>query len=104
MNSIMQHTNGEAPKQNLVLAENKSLEHQAKNIASTTSREVGEFELWREPKVGEYTGLGRTRRWQLEKKGAFPRRVKISERAVGWYAREIIEFARSRPRVEASVP
>ena len=96
----MQHDDCATPKRKLSFAESKNLEQEAKNELSRNSIEVGEFELWREPKVGEYTGLGRTRRWQLEKNGAFPIRVKISERAVGWYAREIIAFARSRPRVD----
>jgi prophage regulatory protein len=100
----MQTNTYEAPKAQQGSADGRGEVLENKCALLTESAEAGEFELWREPKVGEYTGLGRTRRWQLEKKGAFPARVQISDRAVGWYAREIIAFARSRPRVNSATP
>ena len=54
--------------------------------------------LWREADVARYTGLCRSTRWKLEKHGEFPRRVRISVRAVAWWAHEIIFWAGSRPR------
>ena len=54
--------------------------------------------LWREADVARYTGLSRSTRWKLEKQGEFPRRVRISVRAVAWCAHEIIFWAESRPR------
>lgn len=38
----------------------------------------------REAECKLITGLSRTRRWELEKEGKFPKRVKLSERAVAW--------------------
>ena len=43
------------------------------------------------------TGLSRARIYDLEKKGDFPPRRKLSERAVAWNQIEIIEWINSRP-------
>jgi prophage regulatory protein len=37
--------------------------------------------------------------WRLEKLGKFPARVKLGDRAVGWYSNEIDEWIKSRERV-----
>jgi prophage regulatory protein len=38
----------------------------------------------REAECKQITGLSRTRRWELEREGKFPKRIKLSERAVAW--------------------
>ena len=53
------------------------------------------------PAVMARTGLRKTRIYALEAAGKFPKRVKISDRAVGWYAHEIDDFLSSRPRASA---
>lgn len=58
----------------------------------------------REPERREKTGLGQTRWWQLEKAGKAPRRVQVSDRAVGWYESELDEWVASRPRVSGNQP
>jgi prophage regulatory protein len=37
--------------------------------------------------------------WRLEKLGKFPARVKLGDRAIGWYSDEIDEWIKSRERV-----
>jgi prophage regulatory protein len=52
--------------------------------------------LLREPEVAKVTGLGRTTRFQLERKGLFPRRRKITKNTVGWLESELLEWILSR--------
>jgi prophage regulatory protein len=52
--------------------------------------------ILRSPVVEVRTGLSKTRIDELEKRGLFPRRVKISERAVGWVESEIDQFIRAK--------
>ena len=46
-------------------------------------------ELLRLPDIRRATGLSRTTIWRLEGAGKFPKRIKLSARAVGWKARDI---------------
>jgi prophage regulatory protein len=50
----------------------------------------------REPEVKRLTGLSRTTRWRLERKGEFPQRRQLSENAVGWLDSEISLWIASR--------
>jgi prophage regulatory protein len=52
--------------------------------------------LLRRPDVRARTGLSDTRIDELERRGAFPRRVQISQRAVGWVDSEITDYIRAR--------
>ena len=52
--------------------------------------------ILRERKVLEITGLSRTTIWRQEKKGNFPLRRKISDRAVGWLKSEILTWLENR--------
>ncbi len=45
----------------------------------------------------EITGLSDSNRRRLEEKGLFPRRRKLSGRAVGWLLSEVQEWMESRP-------
>jgi prophage regulatory protein len=66
--------------------------------------------LLRRPEVARRTGLSPNRIDELERAGRFPRRVKISDRAVAWAATEIDAFirerieARNRTKQPADVP
>jgi prophage regulatory protein len=54
--------------------------------------------LIRFPGVRDRTGLSRSTLWRLEKKGAFPKRHRISTNAVGWLEHEIEEWIQTRTR------
>lgn len=56
-----------------------------------------EIRLIRLPEVREMTGLSRTRIYELERLGRFPRRRKLSERACAWIEGEVQDWIRSRP-------
>ena len=56
-----------------------------------------DIRLIRLPEVRRMTGLSRTRIYELEAVGRFPRRRKLSERACAWVSSEIQEWIRSRP-------
>jgi prophage regulatory protein len=62
-----------------------------------------QLRLLRRPQVVDRTGLRPTLIDSLERRGEFPRRVKISERAAGWIEHEVNDWiaqriAASRPR------
>lgn len=50
----------------------------------------------REAECRELTGLSRSRRYELEQLGQFPRRVKLTAHAVGWHYRDIAAWIASR--------
>ncbi len=52
--------------------------------------------------VQKVTGLGKTTIYSLERKGEFPRRRKLSERASGWHEKEVLEWIESRPLARAN--
>lgn len=41
------------------------------------------------PEVREMTGLAASSIWELEQKGKFPKRRKLTKRAVGWLESEV---------------
>jgi len=45
------------------------------------------------------TGISRTKAWELEKVGAFPKRVRLGNRSVGWKLTELREWVNQQPRV-----
>lgn len=45
--------------------------------------------LVREHECRSITGLSRQRRWELEKKGAFPQRIKLGSRTIAWRLSEL---------------
>jgi prophage regulatory protein len=49
-----------------------------------------------EPTVEELTSLSRTTRWRMERRGEFPRSVRLSPGRVGWRQAEIEAWIRSR--------
>lgn len=52
--------------------------------------------ILRLPEVTERVGLKRTRIQELESEGRFPKRVKISDRAIGWYETDISKWVADR--------
>ena len=56
--------------------------------------------ILRRPEVESITGLGRSRINVLEREGRFPKRLRLSDRAVGWRSDEIQLWIESRPRGE----
>ena len=46
----------------------------------------------RERECRQLTGLSRTTRWRLERKGRFPKRRKISPNGVAWLLSEILSW------------
>ena len=60
-------------------------------------------EIVREPERQRITGLSRTTWWRHEKQGRAPRRVALSDNAVGWLRSELDEWLQSRRRVDGEV-
>ncbi|NQZ27436.1 MAG: AlpA family phage regulatory protein [Colwellia sp.] len=50
----------------------------------------------REAECKLITGLSRTRRWELEKEGKFPKRIKLSERAIAWDLKSLLKWMEER--------
>jgi len=50
----------------------------------------------REAECKSITGLSRTRRWELEKIGKFPKRIKLSERAIAWRYSDLMNWMEER--------
>ena len=53
----------------------------------------------REAEVRRITGLSRTTRWRLERRGAFPRRRRISPNGVAWLESEIRQWQAEKAAV-----
>ncbi len=60
--------------------------------------------LLREPEVARMTGLGRTTRYEMERRGDFPRRRRLTSSAVAWLESEVLEWMRSRCAGPGSAP
>lgn len=54
----------------------------------------------RPTEIAAVTGLRATRIRELEARGEFPARIRLSDRAVGWRSDEVEEWLRSRPRAK----
>lgn len=52
--------------------------------------------LLRLPQVQEVTGLGKTKIYELQSQGRFPRSVKITAYSVGWVESEVQDWVASR--------
>jgi prophage regulatory protein len=60
-----------------------------------------EDRLIREEECARLSGVSRSTRWRLERRGRFPRRRQISENATGWLLSEVLSWLRSRAPKEA---
>ena len=63
-----------------------------------------EDRLVREEEARQITGLGRTKRWQMERAGLFPKRRIIAGRVTGYLESELLEWIRSRPTSDYRAP
>ena len=54
--------------------------------------------ILRRPEVVAATGLSASRIHELEQKGEFPARVRLSDRACGWMSDEVETWIAARPR------
>ncbi len=52
--------------------------------------------ILREREVKSITGLSRVTRWRLERHGKFPRKLKLTERCVGWAEDEILQWLQQK--------
>lgn len=60
--------------------------------------------ILRRPDVEAITGLKRTRLDDLERRGEFPKRVRISDRATGWRSDEVEAWVAALPLAETAPP
>lgn len=51
----------------------------------------------REPECRELTGMSRTARFELARRGEFPKKIKLSKRASGWRYSDLMDWIISRP-------
>ncbi len=56
-----------------------------------------ELKLLNQKQIVDLVGLSRTTIWRLERAGQFPRRLKVSRKAVRWIQAEIVDWINSRP-------
>ena len=59
--------------------------------------------ILRKPAVKQATGLGNSQIYALVARDEFPRPVRLSAQAVGWYSDEIAEWLEQRPRTTPGV-
>jgi len=71
-----------------------------KNSAAREKRiEETDQNYERKQTVSDMVPLSRSQVWRLEKAGKFPRRIKLSDNAVGWDLAEIKKWQESRKAV-----
>lgn len=56
----------------------------------------GQHRYLRKPEVFKLTGLSDTTIWRMEKRGEFPQRRQLSQRAVGWRSDEVFSWMKNR--------
>lgn len=59
-------------------------------------REFVRMKMLREREVKQITGLSRVTRWRMERKGEFPKKIKLSERCVAWSEAEVVAWLKER--------
>ena len=66
------------------------------NTSESHSASVVPSAIFDEEKVHEVTSLSRTTRWRMERRGEFPKRVRLSPGRVGWRQADIEAWISSR--------
>jgi len=56
----------------------------------------GSNRFMRKPEVRKVTGLSDTTIWRMERRGEFPRRRRLSQKAVGWLSDEVFSWMENR--------
>lgn len=72
------------------------MQNQKQSQTNNNSREFVHMKMLRERQVKDLTGLSRVTRWRMESRGEFPRKIKLSERCIGWNEAEIQEWLQKR--------
>lgn len=54
----------------------------------------------REKECASRSGLSRSRRWQLEQEGAFPKKTALGRNSVSWLLSDVLWWVRNPPAVE----
>ena len=52
--------------------------------------------ILRERECRQLTGLSRTTRWELERKGLFPKRIPVKGHTIGWAETELLAWVAER--------
>ncbi len=55
-------------------------------------------EIWRLPRVMAAVGVGRSTVYDMQRRGDFPRAIRLGARAVGWRRADIEQWIASRER------
>lgn len=72
------------------------MQHPGQEEHGPRQRQSVRDRILRDAEVRERTGLSRTTRWRLIRKGRFPASVPISDHAVGWRESEIEAWIAAR--------
>jgi prophage regulatory protein len=56
------------------------------------------LKLLRFTAVRERTGLSRSTVWRLERRGAFPKHIKVSTNIVAWLEEDVVEWIRAKAK------
>lgn len=57
--------------------------------------------ILRPAEVDRVTGLSKSARYDMEARGLFPKRIKLSARSSGYLESEVEDWIQSRPRAES---
>ena len=60
------------------------------------AREGNEHKIIREQECHELTTISRTTRWRLEKLNKFPKRLKLTNKSIGWREQEVLDWLYER--------
>ncbi len=69
---------------------------------SMNNTDTNNLRVVREHECRKITGLCRTTRYLMEKKGTFPARRKLGGRSIGWVLTEVEEWLEKQPKVISS--
>lgn len=62
----------------------------AKRVETENMAKLEKRQVLRKPEVCRLVGLGYTTLWCMMNKGEFPKPIKLSRKAVGWWAAEVM--------------
>ncbi|MBY6019362.1 AlpA family transcriptional regulator [Halomonas denitrificans] len=63
-----------------------------RSYLNVTADAVSTDRMVLEPECKEISSLSRQRRWQLEREGRFPKRIKLGERTNAWLMSELMAW------------
>jgi predicted DNA-binding transcriptional regulator AlpA len=71
----------------------------AENLFSIQNTEPTYDRIVKEPEREIISGVSRSQAFQLERKGLFPKRVKLSSHSVGWRLSDLLHWVETRQAV-----